>query len=130
MENKTIRCHICQKIIQIGEIKKEVITNINKIKAVELVLLALVFIVLPFFAIRNTIKYPLESGWYIFTEAGREAHRAEVRRMESVSAYNKRIDRKRTPEEREYQEWKKQEDEYLLQRQKEEGFRKRYGRIR
>jgi len=29
MKNKTVRCHICKKVIQIGEVKKEVVRNIN-----------------------------------------------------------------------------------------------------
>ncbi len=35
MVNKTIRCHICQKIIQIGEVKKEVIIDINDINKID-----------------------------------------------------------------------------------------------
>ncbi len=99
---------------------KKIIDKIYEMVAI------IAFCTLAFFAIRATIKYPMESGLYIFTAEGRKAHRAEVRRNESVSAYNKRIDRKRTPEEREYQEWKKSEDEYRLRVEKEKRFLERY----
>jgi hypothetical protein len=31
MKDKTVRCHICMEIIQVGEVKEEVIVNINKL---------------------------------------------------------------------------------------------------
>ena len=31
MKGKTVRCHICQDVIQVGEVKKELIRNINRI---------------------------------------------------------------------------------------------------
>ena len=36
VKNKTLRCHICKKIIQVGEIKKEVVKNINQLDDHEL----------------------------------------------------------------------------------------------
>ena len=36
MKNKTVRCHICKKVIQIGEVKKEVVKNINMLDDHEL----------------------------------------------------------------------------------------------
>ncbi len=133
MENKTIRCHICKEVIQIGEVKKEVVKNINKkgdvLEGVLGVFMALVICGVYCGVFFNlNMKYPMESGFYLFSKEGREAHRVEVRGNESVSAYNKRIDKKRTPEEREYQEWKKQEDEDRRQKEKEERFRERYER--
>ncbi len=99
--------------------------------------LLMTFVILVCFGviIHMSIKYPMESGWYLFSKEGRTQHAAEAARMktaqEGVAHYLHGSEAKNLNKrwhEEKYQQWKKEEDEWRARQDKEKAFRERYER--